>query len=100
MTNQDIWDTSAEFGVSYNDAKVMLAREERYALREESGAVLIVETAVAYLQSKHDAPLEIVSATAGRIDGEACVIVLFKTADGWTYDATCWLENGHLYGEW
>jgi hypothetical protein len=35
MTTKDIWDTAAEFGVSYEVAKAMLEREERYAAGEE-----------------------------------------------------------------
>lgn len=35
MTTKEIWDTAAEFGVSYEIAKAMLEREERHAAGEE-----------------------------------------------------------------
>jgi hypothetical protein len=34
-TTKEVWDTAAEFGVSYEIAKAMLEREERYAAGEE-----------------------------------------------------------------
>jgi hypothetical protein len=62
--------------------------------------MLTVETAVAYLASQNAGQVfEILSATVGTLDGLPVVIVLFK-ADGFTYDATCWLEAGRVYGEW
>lgn len=35
ITTKDIWDTAAQFGVSYEIAKAILEREERYAAGEE-----------------------------------------------------------------